>query len=205
MNSKELKLIKLEKELDPLINKIRYFEGDLFKLTHYSNIYIYGIQYEQDDELIINTDVLFLFYGTYSIYRHFNNNFKKVVNKNKFKIKFSSFVCYNIIDENINDVYFIDNKKYDNYYSSTFYSNQDDIKIKQRYINFFYALFFGPMSTSNEYYLNYRKNEIEKHFKDNINIIDKKELLDELTVEEPLFKMNFYDAYLKLHDEYKTY
>ena len=61
------------------------------------------------------------------------------------------------------------------------------------------------MSTNNIYYLNYRKIEIEKHFKDKIYIIYKKELLDELTVEEPSFKMNFYDAYLKLYDEYKTY
>ena len=59
MNKKEEKLNKLL-ELSQLINKTVFFENELYKVMKVNTVYIYGHNYELDNELSINNNIGFL-------------------------------------------------------------------------------------------------------------------------------------------------
>ena len=59
MDKKQAKLDKLL-ELSQLINKTVFFEGDLYKILKVNTIYIYGYNYEVDNELSIDNNISFL-------------------------------------------------------------------------------------------------------------------------------------------------
>ena len=65
-------------------------------------------------------------------------------------------------------------------------------------------MYKGPISNkTNIYYLKFREQELKKHFI-YVGTLNKlqKEVLDKLTEDEPAYRLNFYDAYLKLYHEY---
>jgi hypothetical protein len=164
----EEKMQKLEETLKPLIGKIVYCDGNLFKIKDYSSLYLYGEAYECDKELKVNTDVLFYSLGTSKIYKHFTN---KIVNK-KFKILHRKFYFFTIID-NIENVYFVDDIKYDNYNTSNFKNDITLINCIEAVHAMTYIMFHGcqlsnfqlsRMTERKEYYLDIRKKYIQKHF-----------------------------------------
>ena len=78
MNKNDRKLIRLENEIQPLINKVVYYNGQLYKILHYSNIYVYVNEYLNDDELTIDNTILFMTFENYMKYRHFQTTLIKL-------------------------------------------------------------------------------------------------------------------------------
>lgn len=206
LSKKEYRQNKIKEEIEPLINKTVYYNGNLYKISHYNNIYIYVNEYEQDDELILNTDIIFMFYGTSQTYRHFNDKLIKQVKPNKIKI--SVFYGYIICNyENIKNYYYIDNKQYDNYYDSNFYNNKQFIKLLNTVDKFFYSLLYSPLrDINNSYYKPYRDTELIKHFTTTFKTLilkedDKIKIFNKLNEKYTLY--NLYDVYNELYEEYK--
>ena len=204
MNSREEKLKRLEEKIEPLINKAVYIDKELYKLSHYSNIYLYVDKYAKDDELFIDDNICFLTCDNFKRFTHYKNEIIKL--KQPIKIKISSLKNgYCIInEENINDIYFINNTKHYNYNDSNFKNNKPLLKLEHTIKNFIYSMYKGPISNkTNIYYLKFREQELKKHFI-YVGTLNKlqKEVLDKLTEDEPAYRLNFYDAYLKLYDEY---
>ena len=205
MNKNDRKLIRLENEIQPLINKVVYYNGQLYKILHYSNIYVYVNEYLNDDELTIDNTILFMTFENYMKYRHFQTTLIKL--KKPIKLKISSFYGYTEVnEEDIDNIYFIDNEKHNNYNDSYFKNNKPMVKFKHAIKNLVYMMFYGPMSNkTEEYYLKFRISNLKKHFSffggiDN----SKKDMIDKLTEETPSYKINFYDSYLILYEEYKN-
>ena len=113
MNKKQAKLDKLL-ELSQLINKTVFFDGDLYKILKVNTVYIYGYNYELDNELSINNNIIFLSANDKpTIYKHYTNNILFGITK----IKLSIFYDFKIIDiDKLSDTYFIDDTIHTDYY-----------------------------------------------------------------------------------------
>ena len=186
---------KLEEEFTPLIGKIVYCDGNLFRVLDFSLLKLSGEEYECDKKVILDTDITFISCMTSKTYRHFTN---EVVNK-KFKMKNSDFRNYIIINdiENIENIYFIDDKRYENYNTSHFKNNK--IQLIQDIDAFIYSMKNGPMSNiNNTFYFNARKECLRKQF----NRYGFSRYKDE--IKQLISKTNFI-LYLKLYVEYKRH
>ena len=162
MERKQEKLNKLL-ELSQLINKTVFFEGDLYKIFKVNSVYIYGYNYEIDNELSINNNIVFLSANDKpTIYKHYTNNILNGITK----IKLSIFFDFKIIDiEKLSDIYFVNDTVHSDYYSSKFYQNKSYITIKNDIFKLLYSMFNGPMSNKNNaYYFDFRKQILIEHF-----------------------------------------
>ena len=118
MDKKQEKLNKLL-ELSQLINKTVFFEGELYKIFKVNSVYIYGYNYEIDNELSINNNIIFLSSNDkHTIYKHYTNNILNGITK----IKLSIFYDFKIIDiEKLSNIYFVNDTVHSDYFSSKFY------------------------------------------------------------------------------------
>lgn len=181
---------KLEEKYTPLIGKVVYCDGNLFKIKDYSLLKLSGEAYECDKLFVLDTDIPFVCSMTSKTYRHFTN---EVVNK-KFKMKNSDFRNY-IIIEDIDNIYFIDNKQYKNYNTSHFKNNK--IQFIQDIEGFIYSMINGPMNQiNNSHYYPFRKEHLRKQF----NKYSFSKYKDEI---KQLISKNKFVKYLKLYVEYK--
>ena len=85
MNNNDRKVIRLENKIQPLTNKVIYYNGQLYKKLHYSNIYVYVNEYLKDDELTIDNTLLFMTFDNYMNNRHFQITLIKL--KKPIKLK----------------------------------------------------------------------------------------------------------------------
>jgi hypothetical protein len=193
MSKNIIKMQKLEEELIPLIGKIVYCDGNLFKIKDFSLLKLYGEEYECDKKVVLDTDITFIRCMTSKIYKHFTN---EIVNK-KFKMKNSDFRNYTIINDinDIENIYFVDNKRYENYHTSHFKNNK--IQFIQDIEGFIYSMKNGPMNQiNNTYYYKARKEHLRKRF----NRYGFSKYKDE--IKQHISKDKFI-SYLKLYVEYK--
>jgi hypothetical protein len=189
------KMQKLEEELTPLIGKVVYCDGNLFKIKDFSLLKLSGEEYECDKKVVLDTDITFISCMTSKTYRHFTN---EVVYK-KFKMKNSDFRNYIIINdiENIENIYFIDDKRYENYNTSHFKNNK--IQLIQNIDAFIYSMKNGPMrEINNTFYFNARKECLRKQF----NIYGFSRYKDEI---KQLISKTDFIRYIKLYVEYKRH
>jgi hypothetical protein len=195
MSKNIIKMAKLEEELTPLIGKIVYVDGKLFKIKDFSLLKLYGEEYECDKTTVVDTDIPFLSCMTSKIYKHFTN---EVINK-KFKMKNSDFKYFRIINDinDIDDKYFIvgDATIYNNYSTSHFKNNK--LQFKQDIEGFIYSMKNGPMrEINNTFYFNARKEHLKKQF----NRYGFSRYKDEI---KQLISKTDFILYLKLYVEYK--
>ena len=88
MEKKQEKLNKLL-ELSQLINKTVFFEGELYKIFKVNSVYIYGYNYEIDNELSINNNIIFLSLNAKPTKnKHYTNNILNGITKVKLSIVF---------------------------------------------------------------------------------------------------------------------
>ena len=188
------KFEKLEEKLTPLIGKVVYCDGNLFKIKDFSLLKLSGEAYECDKTVKVNTDIPFIKCIS-KTYRHFTN---EVVNK-KFKMKNSDFRNYTIINdiENIENIYFIDDKRYKNYNTSHF--KNDKLQFIQDVKGFIYSMKNEPMNNiNNTFYFNARKEHISKQF----NRYGFSRYKDEI---KQLISKDKFISYIKLYVEYKSH
>jgi len=189
------KMQKLEEKLTPLIGKVVYCDGNLFKIKDFSLLKLHGEAYKCDKVFKVNTDEPFNSCMTYTIYQHYTN---EVVNK-KFKILNSSFRNYKIINDidNIDDKYFVVGSRtiYKNYHTSNFKNNK--LQFIQDINGFIFSMLYGPMSNiNNTYYYKARKEYLKNHF----NRYNFNKYKDE--IKQFISKSSFI-SYIKLYIEYK--
>ena len=205
--NREQKLKRLELENEQLSDKNVFFDGKLYKISYYSMINIYADEYVLDDELILNTDMTLLSYGSFKTYRHFSSEFKDDMKPTR--INYNSFCGYTVINEDINNIYFIDNIKYNNYYESEFYDEKPMIKLKNEFYKLIYNMVYGPLSLiNNEYNKKIRIEQLKKHFLNYTYVLKIPEyilrnIFNKMKDEYTSLNINFYDEYFKLYDEYK--
>ena len=206
MSKMQLKYQELENKIGHLVGKDVYCDGFCFKITHFTNLFVWGIQYKCDNEYKLDTDITFYSCGTSETYRHF---VKDSIN-NKFKMKVSSFYSYTIVDD-FENTYFIDSKKQDYYVTSYFKNNVPILNYIQKVKALVYSMTYGQMSRlDQQYYYNYRVELIKRHFgKYEFIIIDLyNETLEKDTdgLDDELKKvfeeLKIYDDYIKLYEEY---
>ena len=70
-----------------LFNKNIVFDNNIYKIIKVSSIYIYGLQYIHDKQLILCDDVLFYSFED----KHFYTSFKNDLQDKPTKIKITSF------------------------------------------------------------------------------------------------------------------
>ena len=186
-----------------------YFDNTLYKVIKYSTIYIYCYEYELNDELKLNNDILFLFASTNStIYTHFK---KILINKKIVKIKITELYNYIILDDNedINNIYFVGDKLERNYINSEFYKTKGIIETRNNIFKFIYSMLYGPcVNKSNEYYYKFRIQYIKDIFDKyqyilSLPLVSQNIYFNELKIKYPKIEISFYDEFLKLYDEYK--
>jgi len=197
MSKNIIKMQKLEEELTPLIGKVVYCDGNLFKIKDFSLLKLYGEEYECDKTTVVDTDITFISCMTSKIYKHFTN---EVVNK-KFKMKNSDFKYFRIINDinDIDDKYFIvgDTTIYNNYSTSHFKNNK--LQFKQDIDGFIYSMKNGPMSNINDtFYFNARKEHLRKQF----NRYGFSNYKDEI---KQFISKDKFISYIKLYVEYKKH
>ena len=72
-----------------LINKNIVFENKIYKIVKLSRIYIYGLEYKTDQQLVLNNDILLHTLGNKHIYNSFLNELEQTpikINRSKFLI-----------------------------------------------------------------------------------------------------------------------
>ena len=204
MDKKEAKLNKLL-ELSHLINKTVFFENEMYKILKVNTVYIYGYNYELDNELSINNNIVFLSANDKpTIYKHYTNNILFGITK----IKLSIFYDFKIIDiDKLSDIYFIDNTIHTDYYNSKFYTDKNYLTINNDIFKLLYSMYHGPMfNKSNTYYFDFRKQILIEYFNNTkLNEEQIKITCDELQNKYENYRTNFYDDYQNLYNEYKTY
>jgi len=204
MDKKQAKLDKLL-ELSQLINKTVFFDGDLYKIWKVNTVYIYGYNYELDNELSINNNIVFLSANDKpTIYKHYTNNILFGITK----IKLSIFYDFKIIDiDKLSDTYFIDNIIHTDYYNSKFYKNKNYITIENDIFKLIYSMYHGPMfNKNNSYYFDFRKQILIEHFNNTkLNEEQIKITCNDLQNRYENYRNNFYDDYINLYIEYQTY
>lgn len=189
------KMQKLEEKLTPLIDKIIYCDGTLFKIKDFSFLKLSGEAYECDKVLELNTGIAFVRFNASEIYKHFTNK----VNNKKFKMLHSKFYNY-IVFDSINDIdnkYFVNtgNQVRNDYHTSHF--KNDKLQFKQDIEGFIYSMVHGQMNQINSsYYYPFRK----KYLREQFNIYSFSKYKDE--IKQLISKDNFI-FYLKLYVEYK--
>ena len=204
MNKKEEKLNKLL-ELSQLINKTVFFDGDLYKIWKVSTVYIYGYNYELDNELSIDNNIIFLSTNDKpTIYKHYTNNILFGITK----IKLSIFYDFKIIDiDKLSYTYLIDNTIHTDYYNSKFYKNKNYITIENDIFKLIYSMYHGPMfKKNNSYYFDFRKQILIEHF--NITKLNEDQIkitCNDLQNRYENYRNNFYGDYINLYNEYQTY
>jgi hypothetical protein len=184
------KMQLLENKMEPLIDQIVFIDGSLVKIKNYSLLKLYGEEYKCDKVSVLNTDIPYIRRGPSKTYKHFTNE----VVSHKFKMLNSQFYGYTVVDD-IDNVYFIDNKQYKNYNTSHF--KNDKIQLVQDIEEFISSMINGPMNEINNItYYNCRKAYLSKIF----NKYSFRKYKDE--IKQLINKDNFI-RYLKLYVEHK--
>ena len=177
-----------------------FFEG-----LKVNTVYIYGYNYELDNELSIDNNIIFLSANDKAtVYKHYTNNILFGITK----IKLSIFYDFKIIDiDKLSDTYFIDNIIHTDYYNSKFYKNKNYITIENDIFKLIYSMYHGPMfDKNNSYYFDFRKQILIEHFNNTkLNEDQIKITCNDLQNRYENYRNNFYDDYINLYNEYKTY
>ena len=204
MDKKQEKLNKIL-ELNQLINKTVFFQGELYKIYKVNTVYIYGDNYEIDNEISINNNIIFLSLNAKpTIYKHYTNNILYGITK----IKLSIFFDFKIIDiEKLSDIYFVNDTVHSDYYSSKFYQNKNYIIDKDNIFRLLFSMYHGPMfNKNNAYYFDFRKQILIEHFNNsNLNEEEIKIICNELQSKYENDITDFYSDYKNLFNEYQTY
>jgi len=183
------KMERLNEIMPPLIGKVVYSNGKLFKIKDYSLLKLSGERYECDLSIQVNTN------SEPINYQHFRNN----VADKKFKMKNSDFKHFKIINDinDIDDKYFIIGSTtiYKNYHTSHFKNNK--LQFKYDINNFIFSMRYGRMSEINNTYLN---NERRKHIKNHFNRYAFNNYKDEV---KQVISRDSFISYIKLYIEYK--
>ena len=202
----DFKIIDIDKLSDTyLINKTVFFEGDLYKILKVNTVYIYGYNYEVDSELSIDNNIIFLLANNKTTtYKHYTNNILFGITK----IKLSIFYDFKIIDiDKLSDTYFINNLIHTDYYNSKFYTDKNYLTINNDIFKLIYSTYHGPMfNKNNSYYFDFRKQILIEHFNNTkLNEEQIKITCNDLQNRYENYRNNFYDEYINLYNEYKTY
>ena len=208
----EKKFNECFEKFEPLLGKNIYFENTLYKVIKYSTVYIYCNEYELNDELQLNNDILFLCGSTdNTIYRNFKNT---LIKKKIVKLKITEFHIYIILDDNedINNIYFADGELERNYINSEFYKTKGIIEARHNIYKFIYFNRNRNYNNDSEYYSTYSHKCIGQYI---LEFFNKYQFIVELPLDEKNIYFNelqnkhsnleicFYDVFLKLYEEYK--
>ena len=189
-----------------LFNKNIVFDNNIYKIIKVSSIYIYGLQYIHDKQLILCDDVVFYSFGDKHLYTSFKNEFEDKTTK----IKISIFYNYRILDDDINieDIFIFNNDIIYNYNDSIFYKNIRELELLYN-IRYLIKSVISPQMKTEQKYNNKIKNELLQKlnfvlnvYKTRHNITDEKHILDGLTeytisfLKEPY--INYYNEYLNI-------
>ena len=189
-----------------LFNKNIVFDNNIYKIIKVSSIYIYGLQYIHDKQLILCDDVVFYSFGD----KHLYTSFKNDLQDKPTKIKISSFYNYHVLDDDINieDIFIFNNDSIHNYKDSIFYTNIRELELLYN-IRYLIKSVISPQMKTEQKYNTKIKNELLQKlnfvlnaYKTRHNITDEKNILDGLTeytisfLKEPY--INYYNEYLNI-------
>ena len=189
-----------------LFNKNIVFDNKIYKVIKLSKIYVYGLQYIQNKELILCDDVLFYSFGETHVYNSF---FNELQNK-PTKLKISQFYNYRILDDDINieDIFIFNNDIIYNYKDSFFYQKKNELELLYNIRYLIKSIISSQMNTQERYNTNIKNELIHKLnfvmnvYKTRHNITDEKNILDDLTeytisfLNEP--HINYYHEYMNI-------
>ena len=189
-----------------LFNKNIVFDNKIYKVIKISSIYVYGLQYTQDKQLILCDDVIFYSFGD----KHLYNSFKNELQNKPTKLKISQFYNYRILDDDINieDIFIFNNDIIYNYKDSFFYKNTRELELLYNIRYLIRSVISSQMKTEQKYNTNIKNELLQKLnfvlnvYKTRHNIIDEKIILDSLSeytisfLNEPY--INYYDEYMNI-------
>ena len=86
-----------------LLNKNIVFDNKIYKIVKLSRIYIYGLEYKTDQQLVLNNDILLHTLGN----KHIYNSFLNELEQTPTKFNGANFFDYTVLndDSNIENIY----------------------------------------------------------------------------------------------------
>ena len=187
-----------------LLNKNIVFENKIYKIVKLSRIYIYGLQYKTDQQLVLNNDILLHTLGN----KHIYNSFLNELEQTPIKINRSNFYNYKVLndDSNIENIYSFNNRIVTDYKDSIFFRNSNYLEHLYKLRFLIRSITSYYMSINNEYN-NKMKTELITQLIFTLKVyeikygISEEQLLSALTE----YSQNFLNEYeIDYYNEYRN-
>ena len=187
-----------------LLNNNIVFKNKIYKIVKLSRIYIYGLQYKTDQQLVLNNDILLHTLGNKHIYNSFLNELEQTT----IKFNRTNFFNYTVLNDdcNIENIYCFNNRIVTDYKDSIFFRNSN-------YLEHLYKLHFLIRSITSYYmsidneYNNKMKTELTTQLIFTLKVYEIKYGISEEQILTALteYSQNFLNEYeIDYYNEYKN-